>query len=564
MLHRHRALLRYSIPFWFVAQVVSSFSVRPPASHFKLSASQQLAMSTTSTDSWETLKRAASNTPVGAALDEESVSRLEGTGAAFVQNKLRMFDANERPKLTLYRDHAGWCPYCQKTMLLIEEKRIPINIELVPMRSYGDKPESFLRIVPSGLLPALMVETNDGRKQVVTESQVIMELLDQWHPVEDGYKQMMPSEDDAGGMQRYRQLANLERELFSWWCTLIFRPEGPGFGSPGMLGKLMGKSSDTAMSGAMAGFLECLEKVDKALSSTAGPWFFDFADHPTMIDFIYVSHVERMLASAAFWKGLDLRSNEYSAKFPALNAWLEAFEKRECYLAFKSDYYTHVMDIPPQYGPGYDGGFESERLSYKKSISGKDGSDWKLPLSFDDNLQPLYKGPPLPLCVLKAAGISGDNGQVASEGTSYEKAEPDKMEEACRQMAGWKLAGNGENVAKFAARGGPKGSRNPRKGFGADLADPYAMSDEQLIPSVEAALQSVCRVLLAQGGPSSHDAALNEMKENLQSQISKDQSRDVASALSYLRDRVGVPRDLPLASARQLRAHLNAAIDVLH
>lgn len=34
--------------------------------------------------------------------------------------------------------NVGWCPYCQKTMLLIEEKQIPINIELVPMRSYGE------------------------------------------------------------------------------------------------------------------------------------------------------------------------------------------------------------------------------------------------------------------------------------------------------------------------------------------------------------------------------------------------------------------------------------------
>ena len=58
-------------------------------------------------------------------------------------------------------------------MLLIEEKQIPINVELVPMRSYGDKPESFLRMVPSGLLPALVVETGDGRKQTITESQVI-------------------------------------------------------------------------------------------------------------------------------------------------------------------------------------------------------------------------------------------------------------------------------------------------------------------------------------------------------------------------------------------------------
>lgn len=299
-------------------------------------------------------------------------------------------------------------------------------------------------MVPSGLLPALLVETNDGRKQVITESQVIMELLDQWHPVEDGYKQMMPSEKDEEGQKRYNQLARLERELFSWWCTLIFRPEGPG----GMFGKLMGGGGEP--SGAVQGFLDCMAKVDQELASTSGPWFFAFADHPTMIDFIYVSHVERMLASCAYWKGLDLRSSKYSKQLPALNAWLDAFEKRECYLAFKSDYYTHVMDIPPQYGPGYDGRFENERLTYQKSITGKDNTSWKLPLSFDDSLQPLHRGPPLPLCVLKAADIEGDNGSVGEEGTSYMNSDEQKMAEACRQMAGWKLASNGDKVRVFA------------------------------------------------------------------------------------------------------------------
>lgn len=519
----------------------------------------QLSMSGSDT-SWAVLQTAAANTAVGAALNSEQESRTVGTGAAFVQNKLRLFDSNEMPKLTLYRDHAGWCPYCQKTMLLIEEKEIPINIELVPMRSYGDKPESFLRKVPSGLLPALSAEMPDGRLQVITESQVIMELLDQLHPVENGYKQMMPAKNDAKGQKRYSVLANLERELFSWWCTLIFRPEGPGFSSGGMIGKLMGS---TEMSGAMKGFLECLTKVDDALASTSGPWFFDDADHPTMMDFIYVSHVERMLASSAFWKGLNLRSAEYRQQFPALNAWLDAFEKRECYLAFKSDYYTHVMDIPPQYGPGNDGGFKDDRVSYQKSITGK-GESWGLPLSFDDPLQPLYRGPPLPLCVLKAAEVKGDNGIVGVEGTSYENADPEKMAEACRMMAGWKLAGNGQNVAKFASRGGPQGAKNPRKGFGAELADPYAAPDETIVPLVNLALQLVCGALLATGGPSAHESAIQEMKAELENNISKEKARDVASALCYMRDRTGVPRDLPLASARQLRAHLNAAIDVLY
>lgn len=92
-------------------------------------------------------------------------------------------------------------------MLLIEEKEVPVQICLVNMRSYGDKPREFLQKVPSGLLPALEV---NGK--IITESQVIMELLDQWHPVEDGYKPMLPDESDAAGKEKYKTLARLERE----------------------------------------------------------------------------------------------------------------------------------------------------------------------------------------------------------------------------------------------------------------------------------------------------------------------------------------------------------------
>jgi glutathione S-transferase len=118
-------------------------------------------------------------------------------------------------------------------------------------------------------------------------------------------------------------------------------------------------------------------------------------------------------------------------------------------------------------------------------------------------------------------------------------------------------------VAKFASRGGPKGSKNPRKGFGAELADPYASPDEALIPHVDQALKLICGALLAEGS-ADHEKAVQDMKAGLEERIAKNKAKDVASALSYVRDRTGVPRDLPLAAARQLRAHLNAAIDVLY
>lgn len=32
------------------------------------------------------------------------------------------------------RDHAAWCPYCQKVWLQLEEKRIPYTLEKINMR----------------------------------------------------------------------------------------------------------------------------------------------------------------------------------------------------------------------------------------------------------------------------------------------------------------------------------------------------------------------------------------------------------------------------------------------
>lgn len=313
---------------------------------------------------------------------------------------------------------------------------------------------------------------------------------------------------------------------------------------------LLNGGKKSAMSGSMQSFLDCIRTVDQELRSTHGPWFFDKYDYPTMIDFVFVSHVERMLASCAYWKGLNLRDPKW--ELDGLNAWIEAFEKREHYLAFKSDYYTHVMDIPPQYGPGYDGGFDQDREQFSREIVGL-GPSGRLPLPHNDSLQPLYKGPPLPLCALRSINIE------AEPSGSYESTDPALMKKACRMMAAWKLAGNGAKVAQFAARGGPKGAKNPRKSFGASLADPYAASDDSIAPYVDAALRVVCQVLSAV----EEEIPETKWEETLLGVVPEQQAKGVISSLSYVRDRVGVPRDLPLASARYLRAYLNWAIDVL-
>jgi len=83
-------------------------------------------------------------------------ARLEsGRGDAASLATIRRFDApdSEEPRVTLYRDTASWCPYCEKVWLALEEKRVPYRIEKVNMNCYGSKPASFLLIQPSGGIP---------------------------------------------------------------------------------------------------------------------------------------------------------------------------------------------------------------------------------------------------------------------------------------------------------------------------------------------------------------------------------------------------------------------------
>ena len=411
-------------------------------------------------------------------------------------------------------------------------------------RSYGDKPREFMAMVPNGLLPALTIDMPDGKKQVITESQVIMDIIDKLHPPSDGYLPMMPESDDL--LRKHQELAKLERELFSWWCNLIFRPEtGGGGGMASLMGSLMGGGSD--MSGSMRGFLDCLERVDSALRSTSGPWFLG-SEHPMMIDFIFVSHIERMLASCAYWKGLQIRG---AGKWKGIDAWFDAFDQRPSYLAFKSDFYTNIMDIPPQYGFCYDGGFDDKREKFQSILLGRDGKSWTLPLAHDAiPLEPLYQGPPLPQNVLEAVSL-----------TDYKNSDPMIMAKVCRQAAGWKLASNGIKVSRFAARGGSRGGKNARKSFQAPLADPYADPDDVARPSVDKVLQIVCEALLDESDD--HDTTLANLTPVLKDAVDSDVNDDVASSLAYLRDRVGVPRDMPLAAARHFRAHLNWAIDAI-
>ena len=247
---------------------------------------------------------------------------------------LRLFGHPESDvRVTLYRDNHGWCPYCQKVWLWLEEKQIPYRIKKVTMFCYGQKERWYKNIVPSGMLPALEL---DGK--LITESDDILLALEQvFGPLYQGMT------DPA-----VIPLRQLERVLFRAWCTWLCYPT---------------RSAQQEQRSRQQ-FTKVVEMVEAALSQTEGPYFLDKFG---IVDVIFTPYVERMNASLYYYKGYSLREEN-----PYLAAWFDAMETRPTYRGTQSDFHTHAHDLPPQMGGCYENG-EPQMLINKARV---DNGPW--------------------------------------------------------------------------------------------------------------------------------------------------------------------------------------------
>ena len=463
--------------------------------------------------SWDELLRLVVAMPTGARLSHEAEQRTVGAGPPHADAVVRRFHATaeDEIRVTLYRDAAAWCPYCQKVWLLLEEKRVPYRVVKVPLNAYGYKPADYTRKVDGAKLPAIEL---DG--ELHTESAEIMHSLDAAFPGQP----MSPHSDAAAA------LATLEADLQSAWFSLVFYPvEG------------------AALATAQAALEATLARLESTLGETPwSPWLLD-GDAPSLADVGLVPTVERLLASTLFWRGLELRDTH---ERPHLERWLAAWEARPSYRATQADAYSLVMAMPSQNGPGY------------YSPGAQAAADR--------------------ICGLRGAWTPGESaaGEAATGGG----------EEEARHEAAFYLVANHAAVVRFAARGAaPAG----RPSFHAELADPNAEPNEAFYPAVDVCLRLTARALLDSGdvppraAPALHGAcdggALVDSWERYDDGddgappyywddetgecVWTPPTRNVDNCLAYLRDRVGVPRDMGAGAAVQLRSHLNWCIGQL-
>merc|ERR1712156_262878 len=223
---------------------------------------------------------------------------------------LRLFGQPESSvRVTLYRDHHAWCPYCQKVWLWLEERKVPYKVKKVTMFCYGEKESWYKKICPSGMLPALEL---DGK--LIKESDHILAALEtQFGPL---YAKM----DEP----KVRQLRHLERQLFSAWCRWLCYPSY--------------SQQDEQKKKQL--FIQVANVVDNVLSSTNGSYFLE---EFSTADVVFVPYVERMNASLFYYKGFNLRDVK---AFPNISNWFDALETRETYLGTQV-IFIHIVMIYP-------------------------------------------------------------------------------------------------------------------------------------------------------------------------------------------------------------------------
>lgn len=335
--------------------------------------------------------------------------------------------------------------------------------------------------------------------ELITESERILEAL----VCNWRTRSLVPT----GREKEVAGLIRLERILSSSWLTWLRAPaDGP----------LREK------------FVQDLAVVESELVHSEGPYFLgaDFS----LVECHFAPSLERMAASLAYYKGFRMRQN---VGYPRLELWFQAMENRNSYKALASDFYTHAHDLPPQIGGCAPSG---ENEACRRAIDGVGGGTgpaaWLLPLPVDQ--------PPSPFEPLLA-------------NTAAEAA-------AARHEAAHRVLANRDKVALFSLRA--LGSRGfPRAD--ARLSDPRAGSsgDAQLTAAVDEALRGVVTHLLGGDGKSLSADAIGPAAWQRGAGVSG--GGELGECLAYLRDRIGVPRDMSFPAARQLRAHLNSYIEAL-
>eukprot|EP00803_Ostreobium_quekettii_P010863 evm.model.scf_3378EXC.1 EVM.evm.TU.scf_3378EXC.1 scf_3378EXC:3910-5481(-) len=320
-----------------------------------------------SAPSWEALEdlKTARRSELGAPEPDTAA------GPPLARSRERTFGKAGPIRVRLYRDHAAWCPYCQKVWMLLEEKQVPYRVETTPLGSYGEKPASFLTVAPKGYVPVMEI---DG--EVVEGSEEIVARLEKEFP-----ERCMVPVEGTREWARAQELKGLENKVLDVRSLL---------GIPNL-----------QRDGLKHMFEAGLDAIDAELGKMGGPYFL--GAELSVADLRFAPFMDRWAAWFAYFKGVRVRT---CGRWQRISAWFDAMETHPSYVASKCDYYTIGRLLPY-----FAGSFLITKDALAPKIDGRDGASWSLPLPplGPDSLEPYSPGEDPPVDRLEAAARLIDN-----------------------------------------------------------------------------------------------------------------------------------------------------------
>jgi len=209
-------------------------------------------------------------------------------------------EPRDAPVLTLYRDANGWCPFCERVWLQLEQKGLPYEEVLISLK---DKPAWYLEMVPTGLVPAVKIESSG---EVLWESADIMRRIEADFS-SDAAPPLLPVADSAE-RARAEEMMEGSAALGKAGFQVAMSARNESLGEP-------------ERAALRASFEAALRHLDAQIAAGGGPFMLgaDFS----LVDCTYAPLLERWAVQLPLTMGFDLRPPQPDAtpRWPALEGW---------------------------------------------------------------------------------------------------------------------------------------------------------------------------------------------------------------------------------------------------
>ncbi|NES90538.1 glutathione S-transferase family protein [Okeania sp. SIO2B9] len=252
------------------------------------------------------------------------ISRPGQTPAtATISSHLHRLSPGEKPSVLLYRDTHGWCPFCERVWFALEEKQIPFETELIDL---SNKPQWYKDMVPTALVPAVKIEG-----ELVYESKDILLALEKKF---DRFPLLPIASQERSAALDMIENFDANGLVKSGYAFLRGKPANSE------------QSTETIPEQIAAQLLNLqttFETKSDQLEVTLGqyPGVY-FMGEFSLVDIMYTPALRRFAANLPVFRGYSLYDND---RFPRLNQWLTAINKRSSYQRIKPSARTNNLII---------------------------------------------------------------------------------------------------------------------------------------------------------------------------------------------------------------------------